>query len=60
MPSPHTSEMNETSTDIIRQELITYERSPAGLKRTTVVREFYNNDYTDSVHEVILNGTVLD
>ena len=60
MSSPHNSKMNETSDDIIMQELITYERSPSGLKKTTVVRQFHKNDYTDSVHEVILNGTVLD
>ena len=60
MASPHKTAMTELSENIIRQELTTYERSPAGLKKITVVRHFHKSDYTDSVHEVILNGTVLD
>jgi len=36
------------NTDIILQELVTYQRKNGILVRTTVVRKFYEEDYIDT------------
>lgn len=55
MSSPHITMMDTQSENIVRQELITYQKSDAGMKKITVVRQFFNEDYIDSKHETILN-----
>lgn len=55
MTSPYITMMDTQSENIVRQELITYQKSDAGMKKITVVRQFFNEDYIDSRHETILN-----
>lgn len=55
MSSPYETMMNTSSGSIVRQELVTYEKSDAGMKKITVTRQFFKNDYIDSKSEVILN-----
>lgn len=56
MSSPHITMMDTKSENIVRQELITYQKSDVGMKKITVVRQFFNEDYVDSRHETVLNS----
>lgn len=55
MTSPYETMMNTSNGNVVRQELHTYEKSDAGMKKITVTRQFFKDDYIDSKSEVILN-----
>ena len=55
MTAPFNFNKLETSGDgLVKQELITYERKDGVLKKITVSRKFFNNDYQDTRTEEIL------
>lgn len=60
MESPHKTFMETNNNNIVRQELITYEKSDVGIRKITVVRQFFKNDYTDTTTCVTLNSVRED
>ena len=47
--SPFNTQFDDPRPGLIRQELVTYEMIKGKLIRTTVVRNFFDDDYTDSM-----------
>lgn len=58
MQSPYKTFMETNNENIVRQELITYEKSNAGLRKIIVTRQFVGEDYTDTRTCITLNSAI--
>lgn len=51
---PFMNEVTRPKDKIIKQYIVTYEQHDRGVKKTTVTRQYYSNDYQDSMSSEFL------